>query len=281
MIVLSALEYAGLHGFAVFQIVPETKRPPKNPPGTPIGRGGFYLATKDPIEINRMWHERPTHEIGIRCGSASSLVVVDCDDAFSVGWFRAFVDCEPNVFTKRGAHWYFRMARKTRSTKHRMGAEHGCKIDIQSDGSYVVAPPSAGRTVSPRGLEPYPWPAVLDETEITKPVVEPPPPPPEWKRKVRVGGEPGKWGEAVIGNACNKVMTAGKGSRNATIWAQGFMIGGYVAGEPVDVPYLASRDRLMEAARAGGYEKKDIERIIPAIRAGMMKPLFKKESGRR
>jgi Bifunctional DNA primase/polymerase, N-terminal len=70
----TALRYAAM-GYAVLPLAPRAKRPHPMLGHT----GGVHLATRDPATIGAWWQHDRTAGIGIACGQASSLVVIDLD----------------------------------------------------------------------------------------------------------------------------------------------------------------------------------------------------------
>jgi len=73
VVLKAALQYAA-HGWPVFPL--RGKLPAK--PRTAGGRG-FRDATTDPAVVERMWARYPDANVGVRCGLASGLAVVDID----------------------------------------------------------------------------------------------------------------------------------------------------------------------------------------------------------
>src|SRR5215471_6858771 len=66
----AALTYAA-HGWAVFPLVPGTKRP--------LTKNGFKDATRDVEQITRWWAEHPDANIGLPTGAVNQISVVDID----------------------------------------------------------------------------------------------------------------------------------------------------------------------------------------------------------
>ena len=96
-------------------------------------------------QILQWWTQWPDANIGIICGQVSGLMVVDCDTAEAVDQVSEMIPDSlpiPTASTPRGGrHFYFR---------HQSGlisrANVLPKIDIRTDGSYVLAPPSKNST---------------------------------------------------------------------------------------------------------------------------------------
>ena len=68
----SALYYATVLGWRIFPLMPKTKKPRS-------GSRGVYDASNDPEQIRRWWAENPNYNIGLACGKASGVIVLDGD----------------------------------------------------------------------------------------------------------------------------------------------------------------------------------------------------------
>ena len=100
------------------------------------------LATKK--EVTSWWKQWPDANVGIITGKLSKIIVIDCDSAVATSRFlESFPEARATrqVSTGResGQHFYFRYEEGIR--KH-VGTILGDQIDIQSEGGFVVAPPS-------------------------------------------------------------------------------------------------------------------------------------------
>jgi len=128
----------------------------------PIPRGWNQKATTDESQINIWWREQWRHKdrivytpganVGIACGEASNLTVVDLDDRPEQGRNgpAALADLEarhgalpPGPVVCRGTsrHLYFQHVQGLRNAN---GVLPG--VDLKVDGGYIVAPPSIHRT---------------------------------------------------------------------------------------------------------------------------------------
>jgi hypothetical protein len=122
------------------------------------GSQGFKDATTDRDQIIAWWTKWPDANIGIRTGEASNLVVIDVDakpgkhGAATLAALEEESGSLPETATVltsgHGRHYYFTHAFMASTG---VGAL-GLNIDVQSDGRYVVAPPS----VHPDGTV-YEW----------------------------------------------------------------------------------------------------------------------------
>ena len=70
--VAEAAELYGKYGYRVFPICPRSKMPL-------VGKGGFHNATTDQFQILGWWKRWPHAMIGVACGGANRLVILDID----------------------------------------------------------------------------------------------------------------------------------------------------------------------------------------------------------
>ena len=127
-----ALEYAK-NGFYVFPLAINSKLP------AIAGGKGHNDATIDLAQI-RIWWKDKEYNIGIACGSKSNLSVIDLDGKQgmdSAKKIKTFIPETLLVKTPRGTHIYLRHNEELKTTTNIME-----KVDIRSEGGYVVAPPS-------------------------------------------------------------------------------------------------------------------------------------------
>lgn len=139
----AALAYARLGMF----VLPLRRRAKE-----PVCPNGFYDATNDEAEVERIWKRWPGANIGIRCDE-SSVLVIDCDKRAQGD--ETIEDLEarlgplphtPTVLTPGGSHRYFVLPKD----RVFVGSA-GPGVDVKVLG-YVVVPPS----VHPSG-KPYVW----------------------------------------------------------------------------------------------------------------------------
>jgi hypothetical protein len=141
----AALRYVEF-GFAVFPCLPGEKRP--------ATRNGLLNATHDRRLVLSHWTSHPDHNVAIRTGEESGLIVLDQD----ANGFESLADLEREheplprtqsvVTPSGGEHYYFRHPGKRIINTT---GWPGPGLDIRGDGGYVLAPPSmvAGRLYEP------------------------------------------------------------------------------------------------------------------------------------
>lgn len=138
----AAMQLAQL-GFAVFPLAPGSKVPAIPSKG---GGKGVLDASKDLDQI-RDWARRfPKANVGIACGRASGITVIDIDTNHggmeSVITLRAQKRIlSPTIAVRTpsgGWHLYYRFEPGLLNSKSKLGTG----IDLRTEGGYVVAPPS-------------------------------------------------------------------------------------------------------------------------------------------
>jgi putative DNA primase/helicase len=116
----------------------------------PLTEHGFKDATRDEIKIKNWWHENPEANIGIACGKESGITVLDIDPRNGGDSHNGKVSNlpkTPKVYTGGGGcHLYFKYNGSGSGVLDR-------GLDLQSDGKYVIAPPS----IHPDTNKPYEW----------------------------------------------------------------------------------------------------------------------------
>lgn len=154
-----ALAYAA-RGWPVLPLVPQSK--------VPLRRGGrgVYDATCDGEQIEGWYRACPQANIGIACGRASGLLVLDLDNRNDGGLTLGGLELAhgslprtPRALTGGGGtHFFF-----SRPDFERFHGSAGPGLDVKVDGGYVVAPPS----VHPSGAM-YRWDvgALPSETDL-------------------------------------------------------------------------------------------------------------------
>ncbi|NBX75214.1 MAG: hypothetical protein EBQ92_01505 [Proteobacteria bacterium] len=143
----SALSYAA-RGWHIHPLIPNDKRP--------LLGGWPKQASISTEAIDLWWNNNPSANIGIACGQASNLVVLDFDCKNGAKGMDTLVTLEAKfngLKTLRaqtpsgGVHLYFTYPAQPLGNK--VGVMAG--LDIRSDNGYVAAPPS----VIPQGA--YTW----------------------------------------------------------------------------------------------------------------------------
>lgn len=131
------------NGFAVFPLQPSSKRP--------ATKHGVNDWTDDADSVRSWWLDHPDHNIGIACGTPSGgLIVLDFDvdedkdkDGLSTlyAWERVhgeLPETAVSITGRGGMHYLYRTDR----TNIHPSVNHELSVDVRSDGSYIVAPPS-------------------------------------------------------------------------------------------------------------------------------------------
>jgi putative DNA primase/helicase len=151
----AALRYAD-HGYFVLAVHGvdedgvcrcELGRQCHKPGKHPATRGGVKDATLDTNMIRGWFGNGSTHNVAIATGSVSNLVVIDIDPRNggkeSAAKLFAISKYPPTAQVTTGGgglHIYFANPDGGMKTSH--GTAFGPGIDVQSDGAYVLAPPS-------------------------------------------------------------------------------------------------------------------------------------------
>jgi hypothetical protein len=137
----AALRYAA-RGWAVLPVRPGGKEP--------LVGGGVHAATTDRQTIEEWWARWPAANVGVACGAASGIVVLDVDNPEvldRLGQEGRHLPPAPTVRTARGVHLYFACPAGGLRSRKVCDA-----VELKADGSYVIAPPS----LHPAGVA-YDW----------------------------------------------------------------------------------------------------------------------------
>jgi Bifunctional DNA primase/polymerase, N-terminal/Primase C terminal 1 (PriCT-1) len=133
------------------------KKPGKHPLGGLV-RHGVKDATLDPRTIAAWWRRFPEANIGIACGGAMRLLVVDVDPDKSGEASLAALDRQHGrlpetveVVTPRGGRHVYLIVPGGRSLPTISAGKLGPGLDHRCQGGYVAAPPSV------IGGKPYAW----------------------------------------------------------------------------------------------------------------------------
>lgn len=162
-VLASALRLSDL-GFAVHWLRPPRGGLLDGRGKAPIDRGWQRRPWLSPAQLRASY--RPGYNVGIHTGQVVGcrlpVVVVDCDDARSIEWCRAFLPPTPlEVKTSQGVHLYFR--RPVASTIPNRVRVESVALDIRADGGNVVTPPS----IHPEGPR-YQWARPLEASDLAQ-----------------------------------------------------------------------------------------------------------------
>lgn len=142
MFLNAALELTS-YGFKVFPILPGAKIPAIS---SKKGGKGCLDATDDE-EILAKWARRfPKANVGIHCGEASGIVVIDFDPrngseetvAKLAAKRQTFLPTVTAKTARGGTHLYYAYEPSLKNSKSAIGPG----LDVKTTGGYVVAPPS-------------------------------------------------------------------------------------------------------------------------------------------
>jgi hypothetical protein len=252
--VTAALPYVEKLRWSVFLLAPLGKEPfvPKR-----HGGNGVHDATRDPEQIRAWGRMCPHGNIGIACGEASGIVVLDVDPRNGGdATIRALAvkhsfPRTPRARTGNGGwHLFFRYQPGIRGSARKLGPG----VEVKSTGGYIVAPPSfTGPSDAGRGGL-YVW-------EVS-PFEVPPPPLPAWLVEMLLPPpkrtSPSFTSDAHGGDfegAARFLERTPSGNRHHVLyWAT------CCAGEVVDSRAISEQDairRLTEAATAAGMTGAD------------------------
>lgn len=305
-LVTAALDYAK-HGWFVFPLVPNTKRPAcpahtadrcdQSDPWCRHGHTSWeQRATQNPDRIRRAWSNRP-YGIGIACGP-SRLLVIDTDvpksDQSSNSSGRSGEDVLaelvgdkpfPDTYTvstpSGGIHRYYRTPTQAHlgNTASRLGE----LIDTRGHGGYVVTAPTVVDFRPYRVLRDKPCaelPAwlvhILNNPHRIPHLLPSPPPRPE--SRPRIGAATGRgerYAIAALAGETARVRTALPGTRNQTLFSAALALGQLVAGGLIDEATV--RDHLHSACTKhvgiGAFTATEADATISSgLRRGLAEP---------
>ena len=237
--------------------------------------GGFKAATTDPVAVRELWTRHPGPLVGVPTGAISGIDVVDIDPRNGGDhWFDANRDRLPPTRTHAtrsgGDHLLFR---------HHPGM--GCSagrvapgIDIRAAGGYIIWWPAADIPVRddspiaacPEWLLPLALPPVRpplpDRPTITLTGTRAAPP--------ALGRDVSPYLRAAYDNECAAVLTAGEGTRNATLNRAALRLGSLIAS---GLPEADIRAGLTAAAQDAGLPMPEITKTLNSgLRAGKENP---------
>jgi hypothetical protein len=150
-----ALKAAALQWFALGYLPIPISKGEKKPSVLPQK----WLSNLSEHSIDRHWTEHPNDDIGLHC--SKGLVALDSDAPESLEAMTALekdhgIKPLMTVKTKKGTHHYFKLGedvqlqQKGSSTK-----SNPERIDIRSENSYIIAPPSTNKTLVGDSICPF------------------------------------------------------------------------------------------------------------------------------
>ena len=201
---------------------------------------GVKDATTDPALIEAWWRQHPAANVGLAAGAAWWALDVDFAGfrTFERDGLDTLADLQrrfgrlPRTVHQRtgslGFHWLFAPEPRIRTNSVKAFAG----LDLRTGGGFIVAPPSrhvSGFTyrwiVAPDEAEPAPAPEWL--VALLEPVA--PPAPPMAARPVGTV-DLGRYAEAALASAREKVAAAPPGTQEATLNSEAYGLGRLVGG---------------------------------------------------
>jgi hypothetical protein len=209
-------------GYHVFPCSAEKKMPAW---AKSQGGRGFYDATTDPAEIDRLFSHPRAELIGIRTGSTSGISVLDVDvkhDEARAFWFRHhhLIPATRTFRTRSGGlHLYFQHVDGVRNSE-------GIPvkgIDSRGEGGYIIYWFSAGFDCLDHS-KPAKWPEWLTKFFW-------PPAPPRPVRSIASGSNPlsDEQVERIKQRAIGRVRAAADGQRHHVLRSSARLLGGIQA----------------------------------------------------
>jgi hypothetical protein len=266
----SAAFRLALKGRYVFPLTPGTRIPMK-------GSHGYLDATREADTVRAWWRTWPTANIGIACGAASKIWVLDIDPRH--GGTMAITELEaehgllPATITastpRGGRHHYWRWpddGPKIRNSVARVGDG----IDVLGEGGSVVAPPSA-RALGGR----YAWcggdAALADAPAWLIALTQPPPNAKHASLLVPPPNDLDRYVAAAITDELRQLAGAGPGQRNDQLNRSAFAVAQFAGAGAVDETW--ARSILEDTAREIGLSVIEARRTITsAFAAGLQHP---------
>jgi KaiC/GvpD/RAD55 family RecA-like ATPase len=234
----AALSYAA-RGWAVFPLAPRSKRP--------LTAHGVHDASTDPVRIRAWWEGYPDANVGLACGFASGVDVLDVDGPegeAALAELEAQNGALPITIearTARGRHLLFAHDEEARNTAGRLGP----KLDTRADGGYIVAPPSVhpsgavyAWTRGPDAAVAMPWPAWVPDAFRER---RQPPPEPSPRSYEADETHERRYALAALEREERELADMGQGGRNDALNAAAFSLGQLVGAGALH------RDEVYEA----------------------------------
>jgi putative DNA primase/helicase len=266
-----ALAYAA-RGWHVFPLIPRTKLPTK--------KGGFHNATTNPETIRRWFGGSYPHNIGVRTGMVSRIIVLDADGEDGANNLQKLqrehgpLPATLMSQTGRGLHYWFAINRAIANSASKI-APH---IDVRGDGGYAVAPPSTHETgVQYRWLNNLPpapvsdWLAKLASPPKLAPSFSAPiisPTAPSALRCSTTLESSARYGYAALDRELYHLAHAPEGTRNHHLNRSAYCLGQLIAGQELHAHDV--RDGLLGATRTNGLLSDDGLQLVSAtIESGL------------
>jgi hypothetical protein len=258
----AALDLAGLR-FCVFPCLPRSKEP--------ATKRGFYDASANPATIARWFGSAAQYNIGVRCGLASGVWILEIDGIEGAESLRALEDkhgplpATRQSQTARGLHLWWRADSPVQCSASRVAP---C-IDVRADNGYILAPAS----VHPSGLT-YRWtstaPLAVAPPWLLQLTYKRPPPsiPTPTSSGQRRNGSPGAYGRAALEAEIQTLANTAAGSRNCALNRASFCLHQLVAGGVLEGKEV--QQRLLGAAEANGLMAEGPRSVLRTIESGRL-----------
>lgn len=266
-----AFFYSQICRWRIFPISPGGKRPLVDKKND-IGEHGVKEASADYWAVTRWWHLHPDANIGLACGD---LVVLDLDGAEGVenyGSLELRVASLLSVTGGGGFHLIYR--RPENVTIRNSVSKIAEKIDVRSRGGYIVLPPSIHESGNAYRWEMWMAPAKAPSymySNVAKPIPVPTGP-------TRFSdGDGSNYGIRALMGEVENIATAGKGSRNDTLYTASLKIGslvgaGHLNGGSAMEALRRAAEHCWSLTGDRPPEGEITKTIMSGIREGMSKP---------
>lgn len=285
-----AYRYAEM-GYAVLPLERGGKRPHRM-----LGEsGGVHWSTRNPVKIANWWKQDPAAGIGIACGQASQLLVIDLDvKGGHNGWaeFMTFLDAwslpmpstHPVAETPSGGQHYWLRTPEGWPVKQRLGILPG--VDVKGDGGYVAAAPSHILTTITGGptdrggaqvMVPYRW---VSGCPCSLPWA------PEWvwdwisSAPAAVNGNGATSGGASPDIKLLQATGAPTGARNITVYrAACKLYAQHGTDSEADQQVWAEIRKILDATSRAGFTDAEVRVIMSSARAFITRRMIEWAAG--